>query len=284
MNPNDRGLILNARNVGGAQSNSQVTVLSKGKDGWISRVGVQASQYCPRGRVYCTVSVIPASNPVPIVLWAGYIRAIEAPPSYPSFYSTADDQIQAVFTFGTNTTNPVDYFQAAVDYQSTKDYLSPPVLFNEPPFSGPGEVLTNHVAAIAHGTDESYTIPGFVRQRIRSVQGRLTTSAVVNNRVPQPNVTDAAGNQLVILDGTYGEKTAAGSAQTYCLTESGWPFGELIAESTAQFTLSHLNGLGPIPQNYVFSMNTENFDTTAGTGDQWTNVNFNLEEWAGPNP
>jgi hypothetical protein len=294
-NPNDRGLVLSATNQAGAQSNSQLILISKGKDGWISRVGVQAQQYCPRGRVYATVAIIPASNPVPIVLWAGYVRQNECVASFPCIWSTADDQIQAIFTMGTNFTSAVqDFFSAAVDYVSdaNKNFLPPaPSIFQEAPFTGPGEVVVNHTASIAAGTDVSYTFPAFVRQNMRNFYGRLTTSGVAGNRVPQPSWTSAGpsttggvGKSISELDGTYGEKTAASSAQTYAINRQGYTFGELIAESQAQLTVSSLTGLDPQPAGASVALGTESFDTTPTTGDQWTNVNWQLEEWAGPNP
>lgn len=280
----DRGTVVTQKL--GTNQNSVVNVTTPGKNGWIARVMVAAMQTCPHGRVYATVAIVPFSNPVPIPLWTGYVCYQEGPPaSFPCIYSIGErDQIQVTFAFGTNG-SATDTFIAAIDYVRDKDYLPPaPSIFTETPFSGRGEVYINHTATITAGTDQSYTVPGSVRQLFKSIQARISTSAVAGNRVPQPILLDASSHSFRILDGTYGQKTAAASAQTYVLCPSGWTFGELIAESTAQFSISTLLGLDQLPAGYQWQMGTESFDPTPGTGDQWTNVNIQIEEWAGVSP
>jgi hypothetical protein len=287
---NRSAILLTAQNVGGAQSNSQVVAQQAALDGWISCVHVLAQQYCPRGRVYLQVVVISPSSGIPIPLWSGYVRAGEGAPSFPCFRTVQGDQIQATFTFGSNTTNATDVFQVSVDYVNSKDELPPaPWIFTEDPFSGPGEIYGVVIPAPAQGHDPALTqIPKFTRWGFKGFGSQLTTSATVNNRQVNFAIVDS------------GDVEVEGSALNYMIGPSinalirCTPNGtDQYTESGTELTPTTVHGgipKGPYPYGIngihfsAFEVNTRRLDTNGSTGDVWTQSRLEVEEWAGPNP
>jgi len=220
------------------------------------------------GRYYGSVALLYGG--VGIRLWRGYIGTA-ADGSMPNIYVEEGQNVRLNVYTGTNAVAS-DLFVCSLDYSAAQP-VGGAYLHDEPPFAGPGEIVSESISAPSAGAQQTYTIPAQVRQRFISYKGSIAVANSGSARPVSYVYTDGTNTTHVLFSAFFGT-AAINATQNLELAEEGLNNPPLATPV-----------LGPWVNRYYPAAYT--FGTNIGSlvaGDQVNAARLVVEEWAGPTP
>lgn len=241
------------------------------RSGWLAAVSLFAGQKCPHGRTYARIVLLNPSKGDIAPLWAGYVAQASSVASLPGIYLSAGQVIRLELTTGSGGAS-TDSYNLFVAWSDTE--LNPGWLFNEPPFTGQGELRTVTPANPGVGTQLTYTVPALVRQSVRSFacQYAVANSGVARSIAIQ--FQDSAANVLWTIPSAYFGTAAINATATVLVSQTGASLPALATPLVVPLGDALL---------YAAEKIVTNFTVLAGA-DQISAVVIYVEEWAGFEP
>lgn len=239
-------------------------------------VGVQVTTNgTPNGAgIYARVlEITGAASSIVRVLWSGYVRPNQSPPSIPNTQTKIGHQylLEAwcISDYDAKTVTATLFF--ADEPGGGTD------IHSEAPGSGVGEIVVKTLAAPAAGSSYTALAPAQLeRWKIRSFNGTLTTSAAAANRYV--GVTYAGGGGVVVSTGGAVSTDAVTASQVVIFS---WGTGA----TSGRITNAAGGGIDtrPLPDVWTYvgygpAFTTQNIQA----GDQWSAGYVVVEMWVVP--
>lgn len=237
------------------------------------------------GRYYGQIKVFEStSNAIGVgqdgLIWSGYVVRAQNPLSMVGLRMRQGWQLTVNLAGGSNAVS-TDVFEVEVVIEDDPRVpIAGSWIFFEPAYSGEGDQVFTAISNPAAGADPAaQTAPNQVRSLLKSFFGTLVTSTGAVLREPQVTVNDT-GQTKTVKKQTVGGKVPASITAQISFFVGGQP--NYSNETSLTSTATTIGALDPLktrpPQQWTLTANA------IQAADQWSNLEFETAEWAGPDP